>query len=542
MNNTEKKITAFLSASLPSGHSYDRLEDAERKLLQKSKPKWKIGLAVAIPSAAIIGVVAVTVSLGVFLAEPPKPFETGRLKDFSSIKGFGIRAKDTENVAKTAFLNPKRLVSSSTMTGTPVKFYQYNLQGNYEEAIVFNEGDTQVRDYHVAEYYETHDFVTAFLCSEAVGKKYTYSPYYSSYTYSNESNSIALWTGPNPWREERGGKLYPYLISKRTGKIYNGDIPDKTYGAYRLSGDLAGSSSEKNPYDLNFYGYEDGCVFFAAEEGWMDNSAMFLVKEEEGGLKFQRMLAGTQYQALKKLGSGASGFFVDRYGNPFHESAGAVIGGRVVENTCLDPYNNTIYQVEFEDGHARFSYLNKNGEFILDPKKEGSFIFGGVSLPTDKEIDNIFDLGRVYYRGEDYIITDSPSGSSYKLTFLAKGGGVDYRDYMIEPLPVDLDIDWGDVNHGGNVIAQGDTLYTLDSSQQQIFQIDCKTLAYEAFDIGDDDWKIDEFGLEPNGDIWVKGYSKDLKEVVGYIVDGQFTYEKRGEDADGYVYYVRPLN
>ena len=542
MNKTEKKLTAFFSALLPSGHDYERLEGAEHKLPARNNHKLKIGLAIAIPSIAMISVVAITVSLGVITALNRKPFETGRLKDFSSMQGFGIRMQgSTDHQSAKGRLGPKRLRSYHDTIGTPVKFCQYNLQGNYEEAILFNENDGEVRDYHISTYRETHNFVSVLLCSEEAGKYIGYEPYPSSYYYSNEANSISLYGVP--WVEEHRGRTYPYIISKRTGKIYSGTIPETTYRSYRdcSGGNEASVFSGPGPHDDNFYGYEDGYVFFGAREGWEDNSALFLVKETEEGLKYQQMLAGTQFKAMKELGGGAGNFFVDRYGNVFHEGTGAFIHGEIIKNTCLDPYNNTIYKVEFgeEDEfgkeHATFSYLDEKGEFVIDPNKEGDFVFGDVDLP-EKESENIFNLGHVYYRGDDYVITDAPynTGVSYKLTFLTEEGSPEYRNYTIEKLPVEIDF--------GSAIVQENTIYTFDSEQQQLYQLDCKTLVYQAFDLGSEDWKIKEFGLEPNGDIWVKGYSKDLQEVVGYIVDGKFTYEKRAEDAEGFVYYVRPLN
>ncbi|MCR5491272.1 MAG: hypothetical protein K6F32_03995, partial [Bacilli bacterium] len=272
-----------------------------------------------------------------------------------------------------------------------------------------------------------------------------------------------------------------------------------------------------------------GYVFFGVDQN--DISALFLVKETEEGLKYQQMLAGTQFKAMKELGREVPypNFFVDRYGNVFYEGTGAFIHGEIIKNTCFDLYNNTIYKVEFGENHATFSYLDEKGEFVIDPNKEGDFIFGDVDLP-EEGIENIFYLGGVYYRGDDYVITNA----SYKLTFLTEEGSPEYRNYTIEKLPVEIDFD--------GAIVQEDTIYTFDLEQQQLYQLDCKTLVYQAFDLGSEDWKIKEFGLEPNGDIWVKGYSKDLQEVVGYIVDGKFTYEKRAEDAEGFVYYVRPLN
>ena len=537
MNKTEKKLTAFFSASLPSGHDYERLEGAEHKLPARNNHKLKIGLAIAIPSIAMISVVAITVSLGVITALNRKPFETGRLKDFSSMQGFGIRMQgSTDHQSAKGRLGPKRLRSSHETIGTPVKFCQYNLQGNYEEAILFNENDGEVRDYHINTYIETHNFVSVLLCSEAAGKYIGYDPYYSLYSYSNEANRICLCG--DPWVEGHRGRTYPYVISKRTGKIYSGTIPETSYRSYRFcSGgqDFFGYSSESNPYDDNFYGYEDGYIFFGADSGAADNSALFLVKETEEGLKYQQMLAGTQFKAMEELGHGAGNFFVDRYGNVFHEGTGAFIHGEIIKNTCLDPYNNTIYKVEFGENHATFSYLDEKGEFVIDPNKEGSFVFGDVDL-SEKGDENIFNLGHAYYRGDDYVITyDSYNwGPSYKLTFLTEEGSPEYRNYTIEKLPVEIDF--------GSAIVQENTIYTFDSEQQQLYQLDCKTLVYQAFDLGSEDWKIKEFGLEPNGDIWVKGYSKDLQEVVGYIVDGKFTYEKRAEDAEGFVYYVRPLN
>ncbi|MCR5490729.1 MAG: hypothetical protein K6F32_01195, partial [Bacilli bacterium] len=301
MNKTEKKLTAFLSASLPSDHNYERLEGAEHKLPARNNHKLKIGLAIAIPSIAMISVVAITVSLGVITALNRKPFETGRLKDFSSMQGFGIRTqRSTDHQSAKGRLGQKRLASSDETIGTPVKFCQYNLQGNYEEAILFNENDGEVRDYHIYTYHETHNFVSVLLCSEAAGEYIGWEPYCSSYDYSNETNNIVLWDGP--WVEGRRGRAYPYIISKRTGKIYSGTIPETSYREYRYwSGNSVGAFSPSySPYDDNFYGYEDGYVFFGVDQN--DISALFLVKETEEGLKYQQMLAGTQFKAMKELG------------------------------------------------------------------------------------------------------------------------------------------------------------------------------------------------------------------------------------------------
>ena len=502
MNKNEKELINHLSSSLKSNHTFESIKasNVTFKAPKKSPSKMKIALFTGVPTAAVvIGGISLLIVFG-FSYKNVRPFENGFFKDFSSFKGFGIGGKKIEKVAKNnRGLMPHRLWTYSYDTyDEPVKFYQLDSDNNYEEAFVYNEKNEILNNYHIGMYQEAHDFIYVSIFNTK-GPKIEYAVLYE---YDYTSNRLMLDDEYNSTFQDIYG--FTYIISKRTGKIYRADIAAPIEG-HKFEPGVSRTFCDNN---RNFFAYEDGYLVLSSseltnEDGGIDHN-LFLVKEEQEGLKFESILTPKEIDALHSWGGvkgGCESIRVDRYGHIYEEALGTIINGEIqkdADDTYFDPFNNTIYKLiwneDYENPKYDFYYLNQLDEFVyreqIDKTKKDALML--MRNPRDLHFPTL-------NRGENYLITPK-----YKLTFDLSASKDDYRSYEITELPIDL----LGFNDWWNYATQGDYLYVL--KDERFYKLNCVTLEYDSFKVGGEDIRITEFSVEPNGDIFLKGYSSDI--------------------------------
>lgn len=568
MKKIEKEIMQRISSFLPNEHSFSLLEDSSSSWQQPKKKglskKGKIGLFAGVPSAALLAAGVATVVILAGSAQKGKPFENGFIKDFSSMKAFGIATSPSNilNNKKQAFPGvpfleePHFLLNDSGIDSSdPIHFFAFGADNYYEEATLLNEDGKAIHDYTINYYEEGHDFIFVMI------KRGTLPSYYCNYSFSNESNA------PFRIQDDYNGYFYDdcysYVISKRTGKIYDSEAPIINDSFWQREGPTHPNDDVfyREVPTPNFYAYEDGITLAKTIiDADVPYDSLYLGKEEDSTLKIAEILDEETVRAIADY-TFASGnlcehyhWFVDCYGNVFVPGTGAYINGHIEKDVAYDPYINTVYILDQDT--KEYYPVREDGSFDLNAKmNDDSFVVYGHECNYMNNYMYLLDEssdGRWHpiYRGKNYLIvngrvrnkTKSRNDASwegyYKLTFQEGEDG--QRSYEKEQLPVSL---------AGNVVGQGDDLFFLETDgtdAAHLYRLNCSTLEVESFDIGvgDEGFVVTDWAVEPNGDVFVKGLTSDLSTYEGYIVDGEFTFEQKQRQTkdDHKVYYVRPLN
>ncbi len=430
----------------------------------------------------------------------------GTISNFSSLDGFGLSIKEENGTEKRSKLkkafhpyNKGYIYYSSS----PVHFC--SLIGNkVQNAVLLDENEKEVNDYHV-EYFQK-------------------SPYYYNVSLIRRSEKVTPLFETSIFEDinTKGVPLSPhtetfsscYIISKESGKIFPiGELYEKIQGVFVLGDD----------------GYKT--TFFEGQSE-KEQPSLWSIREVEGSLEIKELMDSKKYQNyLSFVGTP----MIDRYGNLISNNY-CYIQNEIVENTSenarigVDCLTGTAfrtifnekpeeskkeYTLEYLNKEYTLEYLNEVGEFVPVDDKEYKVPFYSSTIYNS--------AGTFWYK--DYLFSQR---TRYHVDMNSP-----YRKVEALSLP-----ECARVNL--NSILDGKYLYCLTDSI--LYQVDLLSLEAIPFELPMG--KITSFDVNVSGIVTIKGVTKDLEDVTGYIVDGKFTYEKQEYEGieENRTYYISALN